>query len=198
MTHLSTSRRDWTREATLAISLLALIASAISAYVSADSARLTKASTLVARRPIIAQDKVLPYSPDFARFAFKNAGTSPALDVVIYGKSELWDERAGKGPDFDHYPKYQYQGVVSAGMSADQGINLPQLQQRDTDAIRTQTKLLYVHGLVCYRDMWNQPHWLKFCSKLGPQMEGYYSCMEHNSIDNSSHEEDPCLKQPAR
>jgi hypothetical protein len=169
--------------ATLVISLLALIASAFSAYVGAVSARLSKSSTLVSRRPIVAVDKAYPAEPlDFARFTFKNAGTSPALDVLIRGKSELRAPR--EKPDFDHYSDSESKGVVSAGMTFDQGIVLPRLTQQDISAVQAQTKLLYVHGWVGYRDMWHEDHWLKFCFKLGPMMQGYYSCSEHNSLDN--------------
>jgi hypothetical protein len=190
------SRRDpedWKGIGSVAISLLALTVSAISAYFAVESARISRDSTLVSRRPILAIDNLQRRdSTGFTRFVFKNGGGSPALSVIIQGKTEVI--LPNQEPEFDRYEESEFKGIVGTGQTVEQGIREHAgqgtrerpLSDADLKAIQDQRELLYVHGRVKYADMWGQNHWLKFCYKLNPQLTAYYACLKYNSIDNEN------------
>jgi hypothetical protein len=174
---------DWVSRIALAVSGLALLISGFSAYV-------TWSSTVVSRRPIVVVESAIPLEPfkvnakNFTKFQFKNAGTTPALSVVVSGKSEIVRRIKGSRADFDHYAESQSENVVGPNAEFIQNILISPLSPQDVGDIHAQSALVYVHGLVKYEDMWKKAHWLKFCYKLDPLTATYYPCQENNVIDN--------------
>ena len=56
--------------------------------------------------------------------------------------------------------------------------------QSGIDVIDRGDVTIYVFGRVCYRDVFNKPHWMRFCNLYNHKDNSYYACDTYNEVDS--------------
>lgn len=132
---------------------------------------------------------IVPGTPARFTLFFTNFGNTPA-NVVIQANSHIQDGNAPFKPAY-------YNEVVGPGshprlFPSDKGAievvtntagKNTVVTDRVIESIKNQNSMLYVYGVIGYRDNFSQTHFTRFCFYLANDLMGVNSCKTYNDGD---------------
>ena len=122
------------------------------------------------------------------RVGFKNSGKTPAIDVRT---SVVIEPVMDNGlPDFNNLPKPKSRGVLPPGeevyaQSVVTEKSPTGLSERGVELIKSGRQTVYVFGTIWYADVFNVPHWTRFCNYLNPTTLAFDVCRQNNAVDTN-------------
>lgn len=133
-----------------------------------------------------------------AGFQIQNTGRTPAKYVRVY--SVLDPVAAGHNPDFDDLPTQESRGTllpneaVHVTLNGTRGIKTG-LSQIGVNMVNSGAQVLFVHGIICYSDVFDVPHWITFCTRFIPGTGELMFCPANNEIDRNGEPNRRCSKE---
>lgn len=117
---------------------------------------------------------------------FINTGRTPAKYVNIISRLEFVVK--GKKPNYTkkYHDTNAAQGILPPNSTyASNVYSSFILDNTIVNFIRNGDVIVYMHGIVKYKDIFNVDHWGKYCSKLLPNEKGFAVCEENNEMDEN-------------
>jgi hypothetical protein len=95
------------------------------------------------------------------------------------------------------FPNQGIQGHIRATQDPNDNSKDVAVLQSDINLLENRDVTIYVFGRVCYHDVFNRPHWLRFCSLYMPKEKAYFACSVYNEVDNGKNgNEEKCGRNP--
>lgn len=134
---------------------------------------------------------------------FQNTGRTPAMDFVsqermipLASGQEFAPNWAAKAPGIHShallFPNQSFTAVVKSS-GQDVAVDQPAL-----DFVSNGKMTLFVFGRACYKDVFRQKHWIRFCESYDPAGKDWVACAKFNEIDTeqTANEESCTLPDP--
>jgi hypothetical protein len=124
----------------------------------------------------------------------ENTGKTPALDVIPTVSTSLWGLEPPQ-PDFSSIIPIVSRGILAPevkNFSFDTGADHFKPKLPDVAAYLDARKRIYIHGIIRYRDSFNDHHWTTFCiwHKVGTPLDRFDYCEHGNDVDHrEAHEQ---------
>jgi hypothetical protein len=130
---------------------------------------------------------------------FGNTGKTPALDVITQAREIPVHTGSKFVPAFDKEPTFTQSRTTlfpnQIATSVVKGSKDVAATQSDVDFINQSKEVtIYVIGRVCYKDVFGESHWARFCEIYSPAGKAYISCTEYNEIDKEqTRDKETCI-----
>lgn len=111
---------------------------------------------------------------------FTNTGKTPAKDVKWSCTSEF--EKDQNSLKWSH-AKFERPTLLAPNakqMCIMHPLSIPKVTQATLDTLKDSKVGLFVYGSAVYKDIFNQRHWLTFCSEMNPDGSAWETCTEGN------------------
>jgi hypothetical protein len=183
---------------TIVLSVLSLILSGLTLWILHNQLRSARIEHRAWINITGKFDKIVEGQPLAIRFNLVNSGKTWAKKVGV--RVVVEKVKSGESPSFKYSQLHvaSFLGIlvpneprpltgVWLGREKSSLLNPPILTKADIDEINSGTIYIAMFGIITYSDVYDVPHWTRFCGWHSP-VSGEYSarnCTSYNDMDNN-------------